>query len=173
MTGLLVFIKSLRGYTPAVYARFRMAGHSLLKIGLVRFTGIFAIHAVIFIILCAFAAIGAGWLDGNLWAAIGRGIALAACFGAFGMFAASLFRNETACGLFIFLTALGMYGFSGGSVPLAFIPRGLHALRFASFPYWTVDGGGMGTVVLAVFAVVLFGVACLVEFFYLRFPRAV
>ena len=100
-------------------------------------------------------------------------LSLAVCAGAFGLFSAALFRNETDCGLFIFITALCMLCLSGGVIPLAYLPRALHTFRYFSIPFWAVDAGGSGIIMLLLFAVVFFGVACFVEFLHTRFSRAV
>ena len=170
MTGLLASVKIFGGYSPAVYARFRLAGHSAFKICAVRFLGFFIIFGTALSGLSAVSAHFSGWM--GTYEAAARGAAFAACAGSFGMLSASFFKKEAACGLFIFIASLCMYGVSGGAVPLSLMPRGLHALRFASIPYWAAEPSISGTYALLAFAIIFFGVSCVVEIFYKNFLRA-
>ena len=171
MTGLLSYVKNLRSYTPDVYARYKIAGQPLIKIMAIRYVGLFLVYGMVIILLCAVSAALFGWI--GLLDAVFKGFAFSACVCAFGIFSASVFKNDSACGLFIFTAALCMFFLSGGVVPLAFIPGELHALRFASFPFWAAENGKYGNIVLLVFAFILFGVAVIIEFFYTRFLRKV
>lgn len=174
MVSMLSFSRALNGYHRAVYARFRLAGQPFIKIQWVRLAGIGIVNTLWITPLYTAAA----YLSGSgfqLWAALSGGLALALCVGTFGLMAAALFKNDTVCGLFIFIVALAMLFVSGGIIPLAYLPRAVHGLRFASLTYWAAADAApvSGAGVLTAFAVAFFGVMCVAEFLRLRFPRAV
>ncbi|MDR1665416.1 MAG: ABC transporter permease [Clostridiales bacterium] len=171
MAGLLSFLPTLRGYGKAVYARYRLAGQSFFKIQFIRLAGLFAVEALI---AAPVFTVAAAWLNASPALALAKGLSLALCVSAFGLAAAALFRGKAAaCGVFIFLIALTMLFFSGGTVPLAFLPRETHVLRYLTVPYWAAGETFSACGALSGFAVIFFGVACVFEFFSVRFSRAV
>lgn len=175
MVNLLAFLRTLHGYTPAVYARYRMAGFSLGRVQIIRWAGLFLINAVwmVPVTLAAVRLTGQAFTASVLRTALANSFALAFCVSTFGLMSAALFKNETACGIFIFITALGMLFISGGILPLVFLPGGLHVLRYAAIPFWASEGTVFSALMMAAFGVIFFGVVCVAEFFHTRFPRAV
>ena len=167
VVGLLAFNKSINEYTPAIYARYRLAGWSRLKINCFRLLGLFIVYGAIISALFLTIAAMTEWM--TLPAAFARGLALGACISAFGLAGASMFNNEAACGIFILMSSFIMLVVSGGVIPLAFIPRGVHWLRFLSIPYWAAEQYTIGTLALIGFSVVYFGVAFYVQVFRSRF----
>jgi hypothetical protein len=120
------------GYTPALYAKFKLARVGFVRVQLIRLTGPLAVHAALIIPLM-FAA------TGDVLLALAGGFALAFCVSSFGLMTAALFKGETAAGMFVFLIGIVMLFISGGVVPLAYLPLGLQPLRYAGIPYWAAS----------------------------------
>jgi hypothetical protein len=155
----LSFTDTLGGYTKAVYDRYRLAGWPVAKVQLIRFAGLFGMNTLLMLPLYGLAVYITGipsWLGG---------VALAFCVSGFGLFTAAWFKKE-AVGLFIFITSSVMLFFAGGMIPLVFLPQGLHNLRYAAIPYWTVvagSGGFLGVWVLLGIGCLLLGITALTE----------
>jgi ABC-2 type transport system permease protein len=153
--NLLSFTKAMRGHTAAVYARYKLAGVSFPAVQAVRLAGLTVPHILLSVPLYFLAT-------RDILLSLAAGFVLAFCVSCFGMAVSAVFKSEAAAGLFIFLSGIVMLFISGGIVPLAYLPRGMHALRYAGIPYWAVSAAhgsmsgvlpllAMGLVFMAVF----------------------
>jgi len=127
MLNLLVLVKIMRGYTPGVYARFRLAGVPFWKVLAVRLVGLWVVQALLMLPLLFF------WVDLSL-------LTLPLFLSAFALLATTIFKQDSACGIFIFFTALGMWFASGGIIPWVYLPRALWPIRWLSANYWAAEG---------------------------------
>jgi hypothetical protein len=129
MLSLVALSKYLKGYSPGMTARFRLAGLPLWKMHLIRWSGLFS--AVAFLSLPIMPVIG-----------LAQALSAAVFVSAFGLLVGRLFGGGG--GLFVFITALAMYFASGGIIPFVFLPRVLLPMRWLSLNYWAAAEGLTG-----------------------------
>jgi hypothetical protein len=157
--NLLPLVKTMGGYKAGIYARYKLAGMDFFTVQSVRLLGSVAVHGLLTVPLFIFAT-------KDIALSLIAGLGLAFCVSALGLMASALFSNETGAGLFIFLTGMFMLFISGGIIPLAFLPQGLHMLRYAGIPFWAVsaaNGNFSSAWMLTLMGLVFWGVALLAE----------
>jgi hypothetical protein len=154
------FVKSLTAYTRAVYDRYRLAGWSVVRVQGIRLAGLFIVNLALALPLYGLSV----YLTGMFyWPG---GLALVFCVSGFALMAAALFKNETACGLFLFVSALAMIFVAGAILPLPFLPQALHDWRYVSVVYWASvagSGGLTGVWALLGMGAAFLGVGCAAE----------
>jgi hypothetical protein len=133
LLNLLSVTRILTGYSKAVYDRFKLAGWPVYKVQLIRLAGLLAVNILLTAPLYGLA------MHITSGGTVISGLALAFCVSGFGLLAAGLFRSNAACGLFVFITSSVMLFAAGGIVPLAFLPRAYHGMRYFTIPYWAAE----------------------------------
>ena len=131
------------GYSPGMMARFKLAGMPLWKINGIKWAGLFTIIALMSV--PTMPLIG-----------VPEALAVSVFASAFGLLTGRLFKNEGACGLFIFFSALIMYFASGGIVPFVFLPLVLLPMRWLSVNYWAAIGNIATTLIMGMILWLLF-----------------
>ena len=140
MLSLIALTGFLPGYSPGNMARFKLADIPLWQIIGIKWSGLFAAAVLMSLPIIPFIGIVEALL-------------VSLFISAFGMLTGRLFKQKSACGLFIFFTALAMYFASGGIIPFVFLPRELLPMRWLSVNYWVATGNT--TVIFAAAVVVI------------------
>jgi hypothetical protein len=157
--NLLAFVKTMSGYTPALYARYKLAGIGFVNVQLIRLTGPLVINTVLPVLLLFIAS-------RDIPLALIGGLSIAFCVTSLGLMTAALFKNEIASGLFILIAGVVMLFVSGGIVPLAYLPLGMQPLRYIGIPYWaafTANGNITGAAALCIIGLVFWCVSLISE----------
>ena len=133
---------------PSVMSRWRMCGTPLIKVMVIKWTAIWVLLSFFLIPLLPLYGV--------------KLVAVAAMLSGLGLMSAQLFKNEQAAGLFLFTFAVVTLFISGGSLPLAFLPKIFGKLCLLTPNYWFIRlgvGGWIPVVVFCIYGALFFAIA--------------